>query len=85
MKKGYQDPRLPDSFWLNVLHVRSTDCWRWIGPTLNGVPRLNKHYARRLAYTKLIGGIPAGNKVKAFCTTPLCCNPWHMFLTLTCR
>jgi hypothetical protein len=63
--------------------VRPTGCWRWMASltghgygqiNVNGRPRR----AHVVAYTLLVGPIPAGMELDHLCRRRWCCNPLHV-------
>ncbi|QIS06795.1 HNH endonuclease [Nocardia brasiliensis] len=78
------DPRLPERFWDKVAVVRHGRwrCWDWRASTYRGYAefwydgRMRRGY--RVAYTALIGPVPAGLVLDHRCRNRRCCNPSHL-------
>jgi hypothetical protein len=70
----------------NYIPVPESGCWLWLGSINSyGYGKLcsdgkNCILVHRLFYVFHIGPIPDGLFVCHKCDTPLCVNPWHMFL-----
>ena len=76
------DTRLPDRFWSKV-RVAETGCWEWQGHLpKDGYGRLYWRSAHRLAhrvaYSVLVGPIPASLQIDHLCRNHRCVNPAHL-------
>lgn len=61
------------------------DCWEWKHSRDKygyGMAYFNsrRNYTHRIAFTLLVGPIPAGMLVCHKCDNPPCCNPAHLFV-----
>lgn len=75
---------LLDKFLLMYM-VTETGCWEWLGkPSSNGYGRIcykrERDAAHRVSYRLFIGDIPKELQVCHKCDTPMCVNPFHLFL-----
>ena len=76
------DSRLPERFW-NKVDVQQSGCWLWTGERSKaGYGRIfwqrKKHGAHRVAYTELVGPIPADREIDHTCNVRNCVNPAHL-------
>jgi hypothetical protein len=57
-------------------------CWVWGGPTTSGYSAVGVGRTtvggHRLAYTELVGPIPAGHEIDHLCRNRRCVNPAHL-------
>lgn len=72
-----------ERFWAKV--DKTGECWLWTAAKVDGygvfgvrgeIP--SRWRAHRLAYTWLVGPIPAGLDLDHLCRTPACVNPAHL-------
>lgn len=68
-------------FWHRV--ATDGDCWVWTGYTTQlgyGQVKIAQrcYYAHRVAYTELVGDVPAGLVLDHLCRNPRCVNPDHL-------
>lgn len=76
------DPR-SRRYWAKVSKEGDGECWRWTGAIQGagyGVYWVGKKckLAHRLAYTALVGPIPAGLVLDHLCRNRWCVNPAHL-------
>src|SRR6266702_1072026 len=74
-------PTTQEIFWSRV--EKTETCWLWRGnQSVDGYPRFKfegrPQNAHRLAYTWLIGPIPAGLQIDHLCRVKICVNPAHL-------
>jgi hypothetical protein len=70
------------SFWARV-EKRADGCWIWTGTVApNGYGRVTlggkPESAHRVAWTLVVGPVPAGRVLHHRCHVPLCVNPAHL-------
>lgn len=83
-KKGQNSVALVERF-LDMVTIYPDGCWLWRGAVnKNGYGSMwdGKHAetASRLAYTLLVGKIPARKFVLHRCDVPLCVRPSHLYV-----
>src|SRR4029450_10668027 len=74
-------------FWKYITPGPFDECWLWQGaPSKMGYGRIAidktgaTAYAHRVSWEFHFGPIPAGMMVCHRCDTPMCVNPYHLFL-----
>ena len=75
----------PEERFMNAISMEPmTGCWLWTGSTANGYGKLKingkNRETHRWVWEFYVGPIPNDLYVLHKCDTPLCANPYHLFL-----
>ena len=85
VRRNENAPDADDLFQAKVAMRHPDECWLWQGAVgskgYGSLRRFGKACTpHRVAYALWVGDIPETMDVLHRCDTPLCCNPFHLFL-----
>lgn len=77
-------------FWSKVANYKSDSCWDWlgnVGKSGHGTVSYKgkSSLSHRVAWIISVGPVPKNLYVMHSCGNPLCCNPYHMYLSRCSR
>jgi hypothetical protein len=73
------DPRLEMKFWDRIIPEPNSGCWLWTGRIdYNGYGKINREWAHRAVYSRLVAPITPGLSIDHICRTRPCVNPAHL-------